>query len=171
MRNGQNIIKRQVVVEVGRYMIDERKYAQYGVCGLTPRGIIIHNTNSDMTALELFDWLENVNKGSNACHFLVDHNGVIEVIPLDWKLWTTGKGNDWAFNNCIAVEICSSRNDEDYLEGERIAVNLIKNLMDTYGLTTDDIYFHIDFNERTYCPKDILDRYVKKKNFIERYWK
>lgn len=152
-------------------MIDEKKWAQYGVSGLSPKGIIIHNTNSDMSAESLLEWLEKDNKGSNGCHFLVDHTGVYEVIPTTWKVWTTGKGNDYAFHNCIAVEICSNINNLLYLEGEERAVALIKELMEEYDIPKEEIYFHIDFNERTYCPKDILDRYGNKRNFIERYFK
>lgn len=148
-------------------MIKENKYNQYGVLGLSPKGIIIHNTSSNLSAKELLKWLETDNIGSNACHFLVDDLGVVKVMPVEYKLWTTGKGNDWAFENCIAIEICSNLNEEKYLQAEKRAIALIKKLMKEYNLTTDDIYFHRDFNLRTYCPADILDRYGTKSNFIK----
>lgn len=141
-------------------MLTENKWTQYGKDGLDVQGIILHNTgNTSMSASQLFDWLQYKSKKSAGTHFLVDHEGVIEVMPLTWRTWTTGKGNDWAFDHCIAIEICDNLNDELYRQGQDNAVRLIRQLMSQYDLKPTDIYFHNDFNERTYCPHILLDRY------------
>ena len=148
-------------------MIPECKYSQYGEQGLVIKGIVIHNTNSPKSARDLFEWLSTDNTTSQGCHFLIDETETIEVMPLNWKTWSTGKGNDYAFNYCIAVEIC----DHGGEDAEKRAVRKIKALMKKYSLTVNELYFHIEFNERTYCPHLILEKYRNKANFIRRYFK
>lgn len=148
-------------------MLKENKWKQYGEEGLDVQGIILHNTNNyEMNAEQLFDYLENDNRSSNGCHFLVDSDGVIEVMPLTWKTWTTGKGNDWAFEHCISIEICSNRNEELYEQGQDKAIELIKDLMEEHNLTYEQIYGHIDFNDKYYCPATILDKYGSVQRFV-----
>ena len=147
-------------------MLKPEKWAQYGRDGLDVQGIVLHNTgNVSMSAQELFDYMENECKYSTGTHYFVDYNGVIEVLPLTWRTWTTGKGNDWSFDHCIAIEICDNLNDALYKQGQDNAVVLIRQLMSTFDLTMDDIYFHNDFNERVYCPHILLDRYGSAQGF------
>lgn len=147
-------------------MLKQEKWRQYGADGLDVKGIVLHNTgNLTKSARDLFNYLENECLTSSGTHFLIDYNEVIEVMPLSWRTWTTGKGNDWAFNYCISIEICDNINDELYKQGQDKAVAKIKELMETYNLTKDDIYFHNDFNERFYCPHILLDRYGSAKRF------
>lgn len=147
-------------------MLSENKWAQYGKDGLEVEGIILHNTgNVNMSALQLLDYMENDCKYSTGTHYFVDHNGVVQVLPLTWRTWTTGKGNDWAFDHCIAIEICDNLNDELYKQGQDNAVVLIRELMSTYNLGMYDIYFHNDFNPRVYCPHIILDIYKSAQEF------
>lgn len=152
-------------------MLDINKWSQYGKDGLEPTCITIHNTgNYDMTARELFDYLNNECLTSQGCHFLVDDKEIIEVMPLNWKTYHTGKGEDYAFNNSIAIEICSNLDDELYLKGQENAIRLIKNYMDKFDIPKDEIYFHIDFNPTTYCPCNILDLYKTKENFLNKFF-
>lgn len=152
-------------------MLDKNKWSQYGKDGLEPTCITIHNTgNYDMTAMELFDYLNNECLTSQGCHFLVDDKEIIEVMPLNWKTYHTGKGEDYAFNNSIAIEICSNLDDELYLKGQENAIRLIKNYMDKFDIPKDEIYFHIDFNPTTYCPCNILDLYKTKENFLNKFF-
>lgn len=109
-------------------MIDENKFNQYGF----PRGeedikgITIHETNNyEMNAQELMEWLNKENKTSQGCHYLVDANEIVQVMPDDWAVYHTGKGKDWGNKFTIAIEICSSLSDEEYLKAEGRAVSLI----------------------------------------------
>lgn len=152
-------------------MLNKNKWKQYGQEGLVVKCITIHNTNNyDMSAKELFEYLNKNNLTSQGCHYLIDYNDIIEVMPLTWKTWHTGKGNDYAFHNSIAIEICSNINDDLYLNGQDKAIALIKELMKKYNLTKDDLYFHKDFNDTTYCPSNILNLYGNKKNFIKKFF-
>lgn len=149
---------------------NEKKFNQYGEPGLEVQGIVIHNTSILPSAVDYENYYENECKTNQATHFVVDWQNVVDILPLDWKVYSTGKGQDWAFNHCISIDICSNINDDKYYAGERKAVELIERLMEEYNLTSSDIYFHSDFNNRAYCPSDILNRYLIKKNFIKNYF-
>lgn len=152
-------------------MIKESKREQYGEYGLIPNCITIHNTNNyDDNAIEIFNYLDNECTTSQGCHYLIDNENIVEVMPLDWKTYHTGKGKDYAFNNSIAIEICSNIDDELYLQGQEKAIDLIKELMKKYNIPKSEIYFHQDFNSTTYCPCNILDLYKTKKNFLEKFF-
>ena len=143
------------------------KKEQYGYKGLEVKGITIHNTNSPLSAREIFDILEN-SDNNGGCHFLIDEKETIQVLPLDWCAYHTGKGKDWGNNYTIAIEICRSQSSlETYMKAQERAVRKIKNLMKSYNLISQNIYFHNDFAPRTYCPHKILDIYQTKNNFIK----
>lgn len=154
-------------------MIDENKWKQFGKEGLIPIAITIHNTrNYDMSAEDLLNYLNENSKTVNSagCHYFADYKGIVEVMPLNWKVYHTGQAEDWAFNNSIAIEICSNLNNSLYLQGQDNAIKLIKELMKKYNLSNDDIYFHQDFESRMYCPCNILDLYGNKKNFLKKFF-
>ena len=150
-------------------MLTENKWIQYGF----PRTeddikcIVLHNTgNTFMTAQDLFDYLQNECKTSQGCSYIVDHNGVIQVMPDDWGVYSTGKGYDYGNRFGIAIEICDNLNDELYQQGQDNAVTLIKELMERYNIADTEIFFHNDFSPRTYCPHILLDRYGTSQNFV-----
>lgn len=150
-------------------MLPENKWVQYGF----PRTeedikcIVIHNTgNIELSARQLYDYLENECRTSQGCSYIVDHEEVIQVMPDDWAVYNTGKGKD--YGNCygLAIEICDNLNDELYQLGQDNAVDLIKSLMARYNIPSSEVYFHIDFAPRTYCPHILLDRYGTSTNFV-----
>lgn len=148
-------------------MIDSNKFLQYGYKRDNEiKGIVIHNTGTDLSARQVFNYL-NKSKLSNGCHYLIDYKEIIEVMPLNYSVYHTGKGNDWACKNTIAIEIVSNIDNEKYLIGQQKAIELIKELMKEYNLTTNDLYFHNDF-ANVYCPSDILRIYGNKQNFIRK---
>lgn len=143
---------------------------QFGFEGLDVQGITIHNTGNEFSAQENYDMCSK-SKGNKATHYFIDENKTIEFMPLDWCVYHTGMAIDWACKHTIAIEICNSLNEEEkYLQAEKRAVRLIKKLMKDYNLTTSDIYFHKDFNTKTYCPDRLLEIYGNKKEFIRRYF-
>ena len=152
-------------------MIDRNKYEQFGFERNQEdiQCIVLHNTNSELSARQLFNWL-NETSSSQGTHYIVDYDEVVEVMPLDWGVYHTGKGMDFGNKFGIAIEICSNLNNEKYLQGETKAMELVKSLMNEYRLTKNDIYFHQDFNQTTKCPNDILTIYGNRKNFINSYF-
>ena len=130
------------------------------------KGITIHNTGNSKSAQELYEELR-ISGRVNLCHFLVDESQIIQTYPLDRPASHTGKGYDFGNRFTIAFEICRSQSNwELYSQAQDNAVTLIKKLMEEYSLTTDDIYFHHDFNIKTYCPHRILSEYGNKETFI-----
>ena len=130
------------------------------------KGITIHNTGNKLSANELYSILLK-NKKINITHFIVDEKEIIEVYPVDKEASHTGKGYDYGNKNTIAIEIARSECDDNiYFEAQKNAISLIKRLMKKYNLTKNDIYFHNDFNQQTYCPHRILKIYKTKEEFI-----
>ena len=140
-------------------MLPESKWKQFGRPNMEAKGIVIHNTNINRSAKEC-EQMMSESTDSKGTHFFVDSE-VIQMMPTSWSVWNTGKGLDFGNLNCIAIEICSNLNSEIYLQNEQNAVKLIKELMEKYGLTTDDIYFHRDFDNTVNCPAQILKRYTR----------
>lgn len=135
---------------------------QFGFRGIKIRGICIHNTGNALSAAENYAVMET-STGNAGCHFFVDESEVIQAMPLNYCVYHTGMAKDWACRHCLAVEICRSRSGTElYAAAEANAVEFVKGLMERYNLTADDIYFHNDFNERTYCPHRILTNETKK---------
>lgn len=131
------------------------------------KGIVIHNTNNQlMSAEQLEQWMEN-GLTSSGCHYLVDHKEVRQVMPLDWSVWNTGMGMDFGNLNCIAIEIVSNPNNSLYMKGQERAIELIKELMERYSLTKENIYFHRDFQPNINCPAQIIKLYKTKQNFLK----
>lgn len=150
-------------------MLDENKFNQYGF----PRdekdilGITIHETGNEyMNAQDLFDYLNNECKTSQGYSYVCDDTQTIQLMPDDYAVYHTGKGKDWGCRYTIAISICSNINDEKYQAAQDNCVVLIKQLMKKYGITKDSIFLHNDFNDRTYCPKTILNRYGSAKRFV-----
>ena len=118
-------------------MIENKE--QFGIPGLTIRGITVHNTGNDLSAYENYEWMETT-KTSAGTHFFVDETEVIQAMPLDWCVFHTGMGVDWACRNTIAIEICRSQSDRKvYRDAEDRAILLIKDLMEAFNLTNKDI--------------------------------
>lgn len=132
------------------------------------KGITIHNTNNELSARDMYNQL--INSRSNAsCHFLVDEKEVIEVVPADRPSLHTGKGFDYGNLHTIAIEICRSQySTSAYLKAQERACKLVAFLLHEYNLTTKDIYYHSDFNQRVNCPHKIRELYSSKDEFIRK---
>lgn len=149
-------------------MLDKEKWAQFG----QPRtskilGITIHNTGNERSARSLETHMETCSDHL-ATHFFVDDEEIVQVMPLDYSVWHTGKGFDMGNLSTIAIEICKSSCDiETYKKAQDNAVGLIKELMKTYSLDKSCIFFHKEFSN-VYCPHRILDIYKTKKEFIRK---
>lgn len=150
-------------------MIDPNKFEQYGF----PRevgdiqGITIHETNNyQMDAEELEEYMNTKQKTSQGTHYFVDWNEVRQVMPLDYAVYHTGKGKDWGCRYTIAIEIVDNLQDELFERAVDNAIALIKSLQSEYAISNEMIYFHNDWDNKTYCPHKILDDYKTSKNFV-----
>ena len=149
-------------------MIKETKWNQYGF----PRdiddikGISIHESSEvNHTAAELFSFYDDISKENSGVHYVVDATEIIQIMPDDWSVYHTGKGKDFGNLYTIAIEVCGNLNDELYEAAVDNAVSLINELKEQYALTDNNIFFHKDFDNRVYCPKDLINQYGTAKNF------
>lgn len=134
----------------------------------TVKGITIHNTNSSLSAQSLYELLKE-SKQTNACHVLIDEKDIIQILDFKTNAWHTGMGYDNGNLYTIAIEICRSQSELSlYLKAQDNAIKYIKQLINEYKLSINDIYFHNDFNAKSYCPHRILDLYKTKKEFIRK---
>lgn len=148
-------------------MIRESKWKQFGLPNATIKGIVIHNTNNQsMSAEQLEKWLDEKCVSSQGTHFIVDYKEVRQIMPLDWSVFNSGMGMDFANLHCISVEICSNPSNEKYLAGQQKAIDLIESLMHEFNLTKQNLYFHRDFQPNINCPAQILKLYGNKANFL-----
>lgn len=130
------------------------------------RGITIHNTNNNKSARENYEDLL-AERRVNVCHYLVDEEEAINTFSIDEQASHTGRGYDFGNRYTIAIEICRSTSDEAlYLKAQDKAVELMKELMERFNLTTNNIYFHNDFNN-VKCPHRTLEIYGTKRGFID----
>ena len=131
------------------------------------KGITIHNTGNSLTANQNAKILNGTGK-SYLCHFIIDEDKIVNMTPLDRESYHTGKGYDMGNMNTIAIEISRSTAKKTlYMKAQKNAIAFIRKLMEEYGLTKDDIYFHNDFNRQAYCPHRILEIYGDKKTFLK----
>ena len=148
-------------------ILPESKYRQFGTPNMKVRGLVIHNTNTPQNARKTALWIKQTDT-SKGCHFIVDADEIIQVMPLDWSAFNTGMGMDFGNTQCISIEICTDPSEARYEQGERKAIDLIKKLMKEYSLDLTQVYFHRDFNQNVNCPAQILRRYGTKQNFLRK---
>lgn len=133
------------------------------------KGITIHNTGNSKSAIELYEELKKDNQ-LYLCHYLIDEKNTINTLDESVEARHTGKGYDFGNRYTLAIEICRSQSEtEIYLKAQKRAISFIKKLMKKYNLTNQDIYFHIDFNQKTRCPHKILELYKTKEDFINEF--
>lgn len=152
-------------------MLPDEKLKQYGFARTEEdvKCIILHNTSSSLSAEELYQYLSENKETTQGCHYLVDHNEVIQVMPHNWGCYNCGQAKDYSAKYGIAIEICSNIEDDLYLAGQDKAIELIKQLMKNYSIAKSEIYFHNDFNKKSYCPSDIIRIYGTKKKFLDTF--
>lgn len=151
-------------------MLPSEKWSQFGFERVgNVQGITIHSTSSGLSAKEVYDYLENKSKDERGCHYIVDSEEVLDVIPEEWSCYHTGMGLDFGNKYTIAIELCSNIDNDKFNKGLENMVELIKSLMQKYNLKRSDIYYHCDWNNKVYCPSDLLRIYGTKKEFLNTF--
>ena len=150
-------------------MLDRNKWDQYGFLRNDSDilGITLHEIGDyKMNAHEYETWLNDVNKTSSGFHYICDCDCVVQVMPDNWAVYHTDKFLDWGNCYTLAIGIIPYLSDEKYGLAQDNAVELIKHLQEQYHIANDMIFFHNDFDSRSYCPRTILDRYKSVKRFV-----
>ena len=140
-------------------LIDSNKYGVKCPYSMTPKGICIHNTANDASALAERN---NVNRWDNdaevSFHIAIDDIEAIQLIPFNRNAWHSGDGGNGPGNrNYIAIEICYSKSGGDrFIKAEQRAAKEVASLLKEYGWTINNVKKHQDFSNK-YCPHRTLD--------------
>lgn len=135
------------------------------------KGVVIHYTaNPGSTAQNNRDYFENLkdkHTTSVSSHFIIGLQGeVIQCVPLNEIAYASNNRNsDTISIECCHPDISGKFNDKTYNSLQ----TLVKSLMDTYHLNSNDIIRHYDVTGKN-CPKYFVeheDAWTQFKNSLK----
>ena len=124
---------------------------------MNPKGICIHNTANDASAINERNYMAN-NNNEVSFHIAVDNIQAIQCIPFNRNAWASGDGGNGEGNrNYIHLEICYSLSGGDrFINAEKRAAKEVALLLKQYGWSISNVKKHQDFSNK-YCPHRTLD--------------
>ena len=119
--------------------------------------ITVHNTANDASAQNEIKYMIS-NNNEVSFHVAVDDKEAVQGIPFNRNTWACGDGANGTGNRkTINIEICYSKSGgERFMKAEQNTVILVAQLLKQYGLGTDKVRKHQDWNGK-YCPHRTLD--------------
>ena len=135
----------------------ESKYRVKCPYEMEPKGICIHNTANDASAMsEVSYMLGNNNKVS--FHVAVDNERVVTAIPFNRNTFHAGDGRNGKGNRTqIAIEICYSKSGgERFTQAEKLCAEYVAYLLKQYNWGIDKVSKHQDYSGK-YCPHRTID--------------
>jgi len=135
--------------------------------------LVVHYTANDGdTALNNAKYFSGAYRGASA-HYFVDDEEVWQSVKDENTAWHCG-GKKYYHQECrndnsIGIELCSYKDNSGYhISGEtqRLAVELLAELMKKYGISPKNVLRHYDVTHKA-CPAPFLEECVWK-NFKER---
>ncbi|MDO5291947.1 MAG: peptidoglycan recognition family protein [bacterium] len=133
--------------------------------------VVIHYVgNAGSTAKANRDYFEGLaasGETSASSHFVVDTDGtIIQCIPLDEISYASNNRN----NDTISIEVCHPKIDGKFTKDTCDALTeLIAWLLDTYGLSKDDIIRHYDVTGKI-CPKYYVEHADAWDDLKDKIW-
>ena len=130
-------------------IIDVDGTSRRGVALEDIKDIVIHYVaNPGSTAQGNRDYFDS-DKSEVSSHFVVGLEGeIIQCIPLDER----SSASNWRNKDTISIEVCHPTEDGSFTDATyKSLVKLTAWLVDTCGLTTDDIIRHYDITGKL-CP-------------------
>lgn len=149
-------------------LISSDKYSLKCPYSMTPKGICIHNTANDATAVNEISYMKT-NSNSTSFHIAIDDVQAIQGLPFNRNGWHAGDGTNGDGNrNYIGVEICYSLSGgTKFINSEIRAAAEVAALLKQYGWTLANVKKHQDFSGK-YCPHRTLDMgYQRFLNMIQ----
>ena len=149
-------------------LISSDKYSLKCPYSMTPKGICIHNTANDASAVNEISYMKS-NSNSTSFHIAIDDVQAIQGIPFNRNAWHAGDGSTGDGNrNYIGVEICYSLSGGTrFINAEKRAAAEVAALLKQYGWTLANVKKHQDFSGK-YCPHRTLDMgYQRFLNMIQ----
>lgn len=129
--------------------------------------IVLHYTgNNGDTANNNATYFNACNRNASA-HYFVDDNEIIQVVEDYNASWHCGDGNgryDITNRNSIGIEMCCAANGEVSERTEANALELTKELMSKYGISTNNVVRHYDASRKV-CPNWSANNWERWVNF------
>lgn len=123
------------------------------------KNIVVHATDNPSIGSDAethVRYLEHADRYGSA-HYYVDDHSVYQPIGDTYIAWHCGDNqgfgkslNGVTNSNSIGIEMCMNA-DGDFSKTYKNTVELVKNLMEIYNLTPDDVCRHYDVS-RKQCP-------------------
>lgn len=129
-----------------------------------PKYIVIHETDNFSTGAGAQRHAQAQKNGnlSTSVHYYSGSDGVFQAAEHSDGTWSIGKEyggshsiKDANNRNSINIEICVNA-DGDYNVARQNAIELVKYLIQTTGITADHVIRHYDAKGK-YCPRKMLD--------------
>lgn len=133
--------------------------------------IVIHSTgNVNDTAKNNADYFYGGNRNASA-HYFVDDNQIWQVVEEYNQAWHVGDGEnayDIGNNNSIGIEMCGTDNGDISEQTINNTLELVRNLMNKYGISSDNVVRHYDASRKN-CPSQFSpNNWERWKNFKNR---
>lgn len=144
-------------MEIRQMLVDKSKYNIKCPYSMTPKFIIVHNTENDASADNEISYMRN-NNDEVSFHIAVDDKEAVQGIPFNRNSWNAGDGGKGKGNrHGIAIEICYSKSGgERFIKAEQNAAKLIAQLLKERGWDIGKVTKHQDYSGK-YCPRRTLD--------------
>ncbi len=126
---------------------------------ITPKGITVHNTANDASAMNEINYMIN-NNAEISYHFAVDDIQAVQGLPLNRNGWHASDGTGPGNMTTIAIEICYSKSGGSRFDkAEENAAELIAMLLQERGWGIDKVKRHYDYApNKKYCPHRTMDK-------------
>ena len=147
------------MVKIIQKLVPESKYSIKCPNIITPKGITVHNTANDASALNEIAYMTN-NNYEISYHYAVDDIQAVQGLPLNRNGWHASDGTGPGNMTTIAIEICYSLSGGSRFDkAEENAAELIAQLLKQYGWGIDRVKRHYDYaRDKKYCPHRTMDK-------------
>ncbi|HLP94533.1 MAG TPA: SUMF1/EgtB/PvdO family nonheme iron enzyme [Saprospiraceae bacterium] len=134
------------------------------------KGIVLHWTASDGSAKQIRDFMDKSTQNGSV-HFIVDEQSIIQCVPVNEVAYHIGSirytqkaldltGSSGLNPNyfTIGVEMCDSDNGKrDWSRTYQNTVQFVRQLLQKYDLTVNNLYRHSELVPDRPCPKKFLE--------------
>lgn len=147
------------MVKIVQKLVPASKYGIKCPNIITMKGITVHNTANDASALNEISYMTN-NPYEISYHYAVDDIQAVQGLPLNRNGWhasdSLGPGN----MSTIAIEICYSKSGGSRFDkAEENAAELIAQILKERGWGIDRVKRHYDYApDKKYCPHRTMDK-------------
>ena len=147
------------MIKIVQRLVPANKYSIKCPNIITPKGITVHNTANDASALNEINYMIN-NNYEISYHYAVDDIQAVQGLPLNRNGWHASDGTGPGNMTTIAIEICYSKSGgAKFDKAEENAAEVIAQILKERGWGIDKVKRHYDYApNKKYCPHRTMDK-------------